>query len=629
MGDNIKVYSSNYDAKKLIMINPLYDNVEEYTDPSTNILYPGDVSRNYVNFTGDLSNNDRLTFELSHYNENTLQDYIAGAKKNYLDLSLNHGLHSLLLWGQYKLDNYPTAIYERDLEIPVITLSGDTEISLFVNDNYIEPGYSALDNIDGVITNKVVITGSVNTSLDGIYDISYDVTDSLGNKAITVGRKITVVEAPLTPNNNNYIYSFDGEQTAGTTISAPHLWHGFSADNDWSVYFKRTCRTQDGWDFVLCTPANRDWQNQPPLGIMAFNNPNIGSGDSFYIDWVSGVTSSSSPDGRIFAHFPFITTTPTEYEVLVSYNSERFNSGEQSAPDFTTDLNIFYNNGSGWTQAPMIFIGDDMTTNSPINDPLDQDLLVGPPERLIYNSAGQQLSLNTEKIAVSDVKLWNSTIRPVFTPVYTNITGVTNEHKKIERSGNFDTWNGWKPSDNWSMSFKLIKENTNFSNYFGYKTSTNDGVFMSWDVNTDGDKLIKMIWNNDSGNRLTVNVPDAYGDDNITSTNPRYVQVLVAYSNSNYTQNGVGTNPDFGQDLKWYTRYADSEDNLNNATWSDVTTYNHTIEDVLNESTPITWPSNAELWLGSRDSQGGFSSNTPGSIYDFKMWNDTLVTNDL
>tara|TARA_Y100000389_G_scaffold190779_2_gene215999 strand:+ start:831 stop:1424 length:594 start_codon:yes stop_codon:yes gene_type:complete len=196
MGDTIKVYSSNYDAKKLIMINPLYNNVEEYTDPSTNIVYPPDVSRNYVNFTGDISNNDRLTVELSHYNENTLENYIAGAKRNYLDLSLNHDLHSLLLWGQYKLDNYPTVEYERDLEIPVITLIGDTEISLFVNDNYVEPGYSALDNIDGVITNKVVITGSVNTSLDGIYDISYDVTDTLGNQAITVGRKVTVVPIP-------------------------------------------------------------------------------------------------------------------------------------------------------------------------------------------------------------------------------------------------------------------------------------------------------------------------------------------------------------------------------------------------------------------------------------------------
>lgn len=192
MGDTIKVYSSNYAANKLIMINPLYDNIEEYTDISSNITYPADVSRNYVNFTGDISNNDRLLVKLSHYNEPTLEEYIAGAKRNFLDLSLNHDLHSLLLWGQNKLDNFSTTIYERDLEIPVITLLGDSVIALVVNGSYNEQGCSALDNIDGIITNRVVITGNVDTTTVGTYDISYNVTDLVGNNAITVVRKVTV-----------------------------------------------------------------------------------------------------------------------------------------------------------------------------------------------------------------------------------------------------------------------------------------------------------------------------------------------------------------------------------------------------------------------------------------------------
>tara|TARA_B100000787_G_scaffold103451_1_gene76601 strand:- start:14613 stop:15197 length:585 start_codon:yes stop_codon:yes gene_type:complete len=194
MGDTIKVYSSNYAANKLIMINPLYDNIEEYTDISSNITYPADVSRNYVNFTGDISNNDRLLVNLSHYNESTLEEYIAGAKRNFLDLSLNHDLHSLLLWGQNKLDNFSTTIYERDLEIPVITLLGDSVIALVVHGSYNEQGCSALDNIDGIITNRVVITGNVDTTTVGTYDISYNVTDLVGNNAITVVRKVTVNE---------------------------------------------------------------------------------------------------------------------------------------------------------------------------------------------------------------------------------------------------------------------------------------------------------------------------------------------------------------------------------------------------------------------------------------------------
>ena len=225
------------------------------------------------------------------------------------------------------------------------------------------------------------------------------------------------------------------------------------------------------------------------------------------------------------------------------------------------------------------------------------------------------------------------TIQPRFTPVYTNITGVTNEHKQFlaADNNNFGSWNGWNPAENWSMSFKLIKETKWFNNYFGYRTVTNDGAIMNWgehDIN--GILYNALIWNNDNGTRMYVNVSNAYGDYTISSTNPRHVQVLITYSNSNYTQNGGGTNPDFGQDLKWYARYADSENNLNNATWTDVTTYSYSVDDALNENSPMTWVSNnPELWLGSRDAQGGFKSSNPGSIYDFKMWNDTLTTDDL
>ena len=343
MGDTIKVYSSNYDAKKLIMINPLYDNVEEYTDPSTNIVYSADVSRNYVNFTGDINNNDRLKLELSHYNENTLENYIAGAKKNYLDLSLNHDLHSLLLWGQYKLDNYPTAEYERDLEIPVITLSGDTEISLFVNDNYVEPGYSALDNIDGIITNKVVITSNLNTSLEGIYDISYDVTDNLGNKAITVGRKVTVV--PIPPVANPYFIS---ENTITTNDDWPdgsgfEIEHSSSHNGDgWNAFRDPNpdtdpITTDNQWGWTAYS-ANDDWVSityprQVVLNKYVFtarNNDEYaprkwqiqGSNDS------GEITSRTWTDiGPMMApHYPWLTREVTEVDISfnkVAYSSYR------------------------------------------------------------------------------------------------------------------------------------------------------------------------------------------------------------------------------------------------------------------------------------------------------------------
>ena len=42
-------------------------------------------------------------------------------------------------------------------------------ITLSVGDTYTEAGATANDNVDGNITNNIVITGSVNTSSSGTY----------------------------------------------------------------------------------------------------------------------------------------------------------------------------------------------------------------------------------------------------------------------------------------------------------------------------------------------------------------------------------------------------------------------------------------------------------------------------
>ena len=46
---------------------------------------------------------------------------------------------------------------------------------------FTEPGYTAIDNIDGNITSMVNVTGTVKPLIPGTYTISYEVTDSSGN----------------------------------------------------------------------------------------------------------------------------------------------------------------------------------------------------------------------------------------------------------------------------------------------------------------------------------------------------------------------------------------------------------------------------------------------------------------
>lgn len=79
---------------------------------------------------------------------------------------------------------------------PVITLLGNSEIIIFVGDSYIEAGATAVDNFDGDITTDIIITGTVDTTTPGTYEIKYNVKDSSNNIADEVTRIVEVEVLP-------------------------------------------------------------------------------------------------------------------------------------------------------------------------------------------------------------------------------------------------------------------------------------------------------------------------------------------------------------------------------------------------------------------------------------------------
>ncbi|MDD2480777.1 MAG: DUF5011 domain-containing protein [Lutispora sp.] len=79
-----------------------------------------------------------------------------------------------------------------DTEKPQITLKGSSYISIFENEAYIEPGYTAIDNIDGNVTSKVIVEGNVDIEVPGIYVLKYKVSDEVGNSA-EVSRTVKVL----------------------------------------------------------------------------------------------------------------------------------------------------------------------------------------------------------------------------------------------------------------------------------------------------------------------------------------------------------------------------------------------------------------------------------------------------
>ena len=81
---------------------------------------------------------------------------------------------------------------------PELNLEGKAVITLEVGQSYTEPGYSANDNCDGDLTEKVVVTGTVDASKVGSYTISYSVLDTYENEA-TAQRTVNVIKPETKP----------------------------------------------------------------------------------------------------------------------------------------------------------------------------------------------------------------------------------------------------------------------------------------------------------------------------------------------------------------------------------------------------------------------------------------------
>jgi hypothetical protein len=84
-------------------------------------------------------------------------------------------------------------VVSNDTTPPVITLNGLAQIELDIGDTYTEQGATATDNQDlDVISAMIEINGTVDTTKEGTYTITYDVEDLSFNAAPQVVRTVIV-----------------------------------------------------------------------------------------------------------------------------------------------------------------------------------------------------------------------------------------------------------------------------------------------------------------------------------------------------------------------------------------------------------------------------------------------------
>ncbi len=94
--------------------------------------------------------------------------------------------------------NLERAMHQADAVPPIITLTGNSSVSIAQGLPYTDSGATAVDTVDGDVTSHIVTVNPVNTAVIGTYTIHYNVSDAAGNAAAEVTRTVDVINGPDT-----------------------------------------------------------------------------------------------------------------------------------------------------------------------------------------------------------------------------------------------------------------------------------------------------------------------------------------------------------------------------------------------------------------------------------------------
>ena len=96
-------------------------------------------------------------------------------------------------------------VIEKPIGATYIYLFGENTMIIEKNSKYPEPGYEAIDSVDGILTEKVEIINNIDTTKPGTYNVIYSVVNS-SNVTTQEKRVVSVVgeELSLSLSNTNY-----------------------------------------------------------------------------------------------------------------------------------------------------------------------------------------------------------------------------------------------------------------------------------------------------------------------------------------------------------------------------------------------------------------------------------------
>ena len=176
-------------------------------EEGTEYIEPG-VASAIDNYDGDITS--QVVIDNLSVNTNVPNDYLVSYKST--DSS---GNFKIIYRTIRVLASHP----------PVITLVGDTEITLEYGQTYVEEGYSCVDSFEGDLTSQVVVTYPVNYNTLGTHTISYYIIDTVGNEDLKT-RTITIIDT----DSPHIILKGPNPQTI--TVGSQYYEYGVQTAND-------------------------------------------------------------------------------------------------------------------------------------------------------------------------------------------------------------------------------------------------------------------------------------------------------------------------------------------------------------------------------------------------------------
>jgi M6 family metalloprotease-like protein/LPXTG-motif cell wall-anchored protein len=139
---------------------------------------------------------ETLEFVWSQSTEAPAEGWASFVNGETLTLSGENGTWYLHVRAQDTVGNeinWTSSAFTVDNTAPVIELNGDNPFELEEGSEFVDPGFTATDNVDGDVTSEVTVTSAVDINTVGEYVVTYTVTDEAGNQS-TVTRTVKVVE---------------------------------------------------------------------------------------------------------------------------------------------------------------------------------------------------------------------------------------------------------------------------------------------------------------------------------------------------------------------------------------------------------------------------------------------------